>query len=202
MDYIDVTEAEMAEVDVKGRMALFKELRVNQGTVPEGMYCYALRHEDDFGLPCTIEKSVVVDYFGAVITTEPLDFGDKDYIFVGYDDFGFTGEHLSIAQYAEKMEKFKAEGTFEYHGFHYVPVRKFNQEEKDMSLKDISVYLRDTQGTRAGTVAYDCHESYAVSGNSEADIFLCVETGKEYILCEKGLQEYTKGYAARKGQLR
>ena len=71
-----------------------------------------------------------------------------------------------------------------------MPVRSFNQEEKDMSLKDISAYLRDSQGTRVTTVIYDYHEFYAASGNSKADAFLCVETGKHYIPYENSLQEY------------
>ena len=46
-----------------------------------------------------------VNYFGTIITTEPFDFGDKDYISVKYDDFGFTGEYLNVMQFAEKMDK-------------------------------------------------------------------------------------------------
>ena len=109
-------------------MALLTEFRVNHSTIPEGMYCYALRHKEGFGLPCTIENNVKVDYFGAVIVAEPLDFGDKDYMYVGYDDF--TGEHLIVSKYTEKME---TEEIFEYNSFHYVPVWSFNQEEKEMS---------------------------------------------------------------------
>lgn len=32
----------MAEIEVKGRMALFMELCVDKDTIPDGMYCYAL----------------------------------------------------------------------------------------------------------------------------------------------------------------
>lgn len=193
MERIDVRKKKMAEVEVKGRMALFTEVRVDKDTISDGMYCYDLRHGDDNGMPCTIEQNVTVNYFGAVIVSVPFDFGNEDYVPVSYDDFGFTGEHLTVSEYIEKMEKFQLEGVFEYNSFHYVPVQSFNQEEKDMSLKDISAYLHDTQGTRAGTVAYNRHEFYVASGNSKSDIFLCAETGRKYIPCENSLQEYQGG---------
>jgi hypothetical protein len=61
-------------------------------------------------------------------------------------------------------------------------VRSFNQEEKDMLLKEIPAYLRDAQGTGVGAVTYDYHEFYAASRNRKADVFLCVETGKFYTM--------------------
>lgn len=99
---------------------------------------------------------------------------------------------FQVGEHVEKTGKFKFGGKFEYNGFHYVPVRSFNQEEKDMSLKDISAYLRGVQGTLAGTVAYVYDKFYAASGNSKADIFYCVETEKLYIPCSNSLQEYQK----------
>ncbi len=202
MESIDVREKKMAEVEVKGRMALFTELRVDKDTIPDGMYCYALRHGDDDGMPCTIEQNVTDNYFGAVIVMVPFDFGDEDYVPVSYDDFGFTGEHLTVSEYAVKMEKFQSEGIFEYNGFHYVPLRSFNQKEIDMSLKEISKYLRDTKGTMLGLVAYDRTKFYAASGDSKADVFLCVETGKQYIPCENSLQEYQREKQMQKNKAR
>ena len=79
MESIDVREKKMAEVEVKGRMALFMELRVNKDTIPVGMYCYDLRHGDDDGMPCTIEQNVIVNYFGAVILSVLFDFRNEDY---------------------------------------------------------------------------------------------------------------------------
>lgn len=202
MERIDLTQEEMEEVEIKGRLALFTGLRPDKKPIPDGVYCYALRHGDDSGMPCSIEKSVAVNYFGTVVTTEPFDFGNKDYIPVKYDDFGFTGERLSIEQFVEKINKLKKEEAFEYHGLHYMPVRKFNQEEQNMSLPEISVYLRDARGTRVGMEPYDYKDFYEASGNSNADIFLCVETGKQYIPCENELQEYTKETQEEKSKMR
>lgn len=202
MESIDVRKKKMVEVEVKGRMALFTEVRVDKDTIPDGMYCYDLRHGDDDGMPCTIEQNVTVNYFGAVIVSVPFDFGNEDYVPVSYDDFGFTGEHLTVSEYAEKMERFQSEGIFEYNGFHYVPIRSFNQEEKDMSLKEISNYLRDTRRTILGSVTYDYTKFYEASGDSKANVFLCIETGKQYIPCENSLQEYQREKQVQKNKVR
>lgn len=95
------TKEELAEIEVKERLALFTELRVNKETVPNGIYCYALRQGDDFGIPCAIEEKMAVNYFGAILITEPLDLGNNDYIKVGYDDFAFIWEYLNIWQFAK-----------------------------------------------------------------------------------------------------
>ena len=207
MVHIDVTKEELPEIEVKGKYALFTDLRVEQGTVPDGMYCYALRHGDDDGFPCTVEEQVTVNYFGAVLLAEPLDFGGKKQIPVGYEDFAFTGEHLTAGQFMEKMGRFKSEGVFEYNGFHFRPVRSFDRKEGGMSLKGMSEYLRDARGTAVGRMAYDYDKFYGgfrgkYGKDTPADIFLCLENGKEYIPCENSLMEYTKGREVKKEKAR
>lgn len=98
---------------------------------------------------------MAVNYFGALTVSKSFEFGDKDYIAAGYDDFWSTEEHLTIREYMEKIKSSKAQEIFEYNGFHYVAVRTFNQEEKDMSLIEISKYLWDIKGTDIqGTYSY------------------------------------------------
>ena len=70
MEAVDVQKEVLEEVELFGRKGYFTELRVDQKTVPEGMYCYELRHGDDDGFPVSIEGSVRVNYFGAVILAE------------------------------------------------------------------------------------------------------------------------------------
>lgn len=40
--------------------------------------------------------------------------------------------------------------------------------------------------------------TYVTSGDSKADLFLCIETGKQYIPCENSLQEYQREKRCRK----
>lgn len=80
------------EIEIKGRRALFTDSRI--GEVPDGFVKYDLRHGDDDGEPCSIEERVIVNYYGSILVTEPFDFNGKDYIPLGYEDFGFTGESM------------------------------------------------------------------------------------------------------------
>lgn len=134
MERVDLVQEKMEEAEIKGRLVLFTGLRLGKNSIPEGMYIYALRHGDDAGIPCFIEKNVTVHYFGTVVTAEPFDFGDKEYIPVKCDDFGFTGEYLSIVEFAEKINRIKTEETQEDHGAHHMQVQNFEQEGQNLSL--------------------------------------------------------------------
>jgi len=60
---------------------------------PKGYpYKYCARHgSDDWTVPLTIEPFVRVDYFGAIFTRQPIDFGNKGFLnvtsFFRYDEF-------------------------------------------------------------------------------------------------------------------
>lgn len=112
MDVIDVNKGSFQEVEIKGHMALFTELRLDKSTIPEGMNCYELRHGDDDSYPAALEQGVRVNYFGAVLMTDKMELGQDGYIPLEYEDFGFTGENLSaaeyLANYGEEPEHFKS----------------------------------------------------------------------------------------------
>ena len=99
----DISGKELSEVEINGRLALFTEQRVKRETLPEGIFCYDLRHGDDMGAPVSIENRVVVNHFGTILTAIPFDFGDSDYLSVDYEKFWFTGERMTLEQYREKM---------------------------------------------------------------------------------------------------
>mgnify|MGYP004451723911 FL=1 len=99
LDVIDVGTEQFQEVEIKGHRALFTELRVDKSTIPEGMNCYELGHGDDDRYPAALELNVRVNYFGAVLMTDKVEFGQEEYVSLEYDDFGFTGETLSATEY-------------------------------------------------------------------------------------------------------
>lgn len=109
MKVIDVNGESFQEVDVKGHMALFTELRVDKNTIPEGVNCYELRHGDDDSYPAALEQNVRINYFGAVLMTDKMELGEKGWIELSYDDFGFSGEELSVlelqANYGEEPDE-------------------------------------------------------------------------------------------------
>ena len=112
MDLIDVNIGRLPEVEIKGHYGVFTELRVDKSTIPEGVNCYELRHGDDDSYPATLEENVRVDYFGAVLMTDKMELGNDGYVALTFDDFGYTGEELSMpeyrANYGEEPEMFSA----------------------------------------------------------------------------------------------
>lgn len=61
------------KVEVLGEQGLFTDSRVDKGTIPDGWYFYEVRHDDnDWCEPIEIALGVLVNYFGTLITNEPL----------------------------------------------------------------------------------------------------------------------------------
>ena len=112
MEEADVQKEMLEEVELLGRTGYFTELRVDKETVPEGMHCYELRHGDDDGFPVSVEESVRVNYFGAVLLAEELELGEDKTLQFGYEDFGYTGEQVYLSQVQGKKpeEQHGAEG--------------------------------------------------------------------------------------------
>ena len=98
METVDVQKEVLEEVELLGRTGYFTELRVDKETVPEGMHCYELRHGDDDGFPVSVEESVRVNYFGAVLLAEALELGNEKALQFGYEDFSYTGEQMYLSQ--------------------------------------------------------------------------------------------------------
>ena len=98
MEAVDVQKEVLEEAELLGRTGYFTELRVDKETVPEGMHCYELRHGDNDGFPVSVEESVRVNYFGAVLLAEELELGKEKALQFGYEDFGYTGEQMYLSQ--------------------------------------------------------------------------------------------------------
>lgn len=113
MDAINVQEEMLEEVQVSGRLALFTELRVDKSTIPEGVYCYALRHGDDDSFPVALEKSVRVNYFGSVLMTEEIELEKSQYLSVGFDNFWYTGAEMRLDEFVAKCKKNEALEPFQ-----------------------------------------------------------------------------------------
>ena len=104
METVDAQKEVLEEVELLGQTGYFTELRVDKETVPEGMHCYELRHGDDDGFPVSVEESVRVNYFGAVLLAEALELGNEKALQFGYDDFGYTGEQMYLSQVMGEKE--------------------------------------------------------------------------------------------------
>lgn len=80
-----------------GKPVLFTDLRVDSLTVPKGFYKSEIRHSSiDDSVPVSVERLVVVNFFGTVISREPIGFR-----MIGDDDWGFTGGQCYIRDWKE-----------------------------------------------------------------------------------------------------
>lgn len=103
------------EIELFDRPALFSNGRVDWDKLPEGLFAYDLRgSDDDPGAPVTVEDRVVVNHAGSVILSEPLDFGEADYLALG-EDMNFTGGEATLKHFYEQMhpEKVKKDRNTE-----------------------------------------------------------------------------------------
>jgi len=91
-----------ALVEIFGRKALFSNGRVDRNDLPDGIFCYDLRHGDrDDSIPCTMEAYVAVNHFGTILCK--TDFGLREwgeYIKVGYNKSpNFLGDDMTLDEY-------------------------------------------------------------------------------------------------------
>ena len=65
------------EITVCGKPALFTSIRIKRDTVPDGLYAYDVRHDDECqSIPCEIAPFVMVNHWGTIILAEPLELPD------------------------------------------------------------------------------------------------------------------------------
>ena len=66
---------EFVPFDLKDNFALFSSSRIDRSDIPEDLYVYELRHDskDDMEL-CQVKDHIIVNFYGTIVTNEPLDF--------------------------------------------------------------------------------------------------------------------------------
>ena len=67
----------------------------------KGLYCYDLRLSDDGSYIATIEKNVIVNNCGSIITDREIEFKDF-YDFVDYDDFVSNNDYVEMFELLNK----------------------------------------------------------------------------------------------------
>lgn len=99
-DYINVENKSYRLIEILGKPALFSNEHICPEDIPEGFYCYDLRVSDDGDWFAVAEPKVTVNYGGSIITNEPLDLGESEYIPLDEDtEPNFTGEELTIGEF-------------------------------------------------------------------------------------------------------
>ena len=102
----DASDVIYGEVSLLGIPALLPDWRVERSTVPVGFHLYELRHADeDWGDPCQLARSILVNFYGSILSMQPfhlpehgyLDFGSKDLVYI---------EVISCATVEEFQQKY------------------------------------------------------------------------------------------------
>lgn len=101
----NIEQFELVELFGKPTPVLFTCLRVDRTTVPDGMYVYSVRHDDEGnGEPCEIAKRVIVNHWGDILSVFPIrltPLSGNDYYCRTLDeeDFNYLGTTMSLAEY-------------------------------------------------------------------------------------------------------
>ena len=88
-------------MEMLGQMVLFTNMRVDRSTIPEGLYAYDVRHDDDCtGEICEIKPSVMVNHWGTIICKEPVQLDAYWHSkFVDENDYSYLGDTASLDEY-------------------------------------------------------------------------------------------------------
>ena len=77
-------------VEVKGIQCEFYDLRIDEKSVPEGKFLYEVRHdEEDWGLPCQVQKGVLVNFYGTIISDTELPVDEEGRLYLEENDFKY-----------------------------------------------------------------------------------------------------------------
>lgn len=89
----DARTERFEQVELFGSSVLFTDLRIDRGTVPDGLYLYELRHADeDWGEPCELARGILVNFFGSVLTSDPIQLPPQGWLPIRENDFDYTGD--------------------------------------------------------------------------------------------------------------
>ncbi len=105
----DAAKARYEEVTILGKPMLFTEARIDRDTVPKGLYMYEVRHDDDQnGNPVQLGRWILVNFWGTVISAQPLDWRESssaNYAYLDIDperDWSYKGVHATLKEYMER----------------------------------------------------------------------------------------------------
>ena len=97
------------EVVICGIPALFTSLRIDRRTVPDGMHLYEIRHSDeDWGEPCQLARHILINHYGSVLTSEPIQFPPDGGLDLDSETFHFSD--AGFRTIPEFLEKYPSSG--------------------------------------------------------------------------------------------
>lgn len=105
-------------VTIFNKPVLFTNLRIPRELIPDGMYCYDIRHDDECrGDMVELKDFVMVNHWGTVISDKPFEpreydgrwFSTKEGLYIEEEDYNYLGENCSLKDYIENYDKLDEE---------------------------------------------------------------------------------------------
>lgn len=84
----DYNKETFTRVQVCGIECDFSDMRIDRSTVPKGRYQYEVADDDESqGNPARIRHGIMVNFFGTLISDEPLPLGEDEVLWLQNEDF-------------------------------------------------------------------------------------------------------------------
>ena len=105
-------------VTIFDKPVLFTNLRIPREIIPDGTYCYDIRHDDDCeGYMCELKDFVLVNHWGTVLSAKPFEprefegrmFSSKEGIVIEDEDYNYTGEEMTAGEYKKIYDELEQE---------------------------------------------------------------------------------------------
>lgn len=82
-------------------------VRIDRGTVPEGLYCYDVRHDDDgLGVACEVKPFVKVNHLGTILSKTEIPMG-ADGSYYPKEDINYLGVLMTVDDYVSMVQEGK-----------------------------------------------------------------------------------------------
>ncbi|NCB92427.1 MAG: DUF3849 domain-containing protein [Clostridia bacterium] len=99
----EVMETEYQEVTFFETPALFTNGRIDEKSLPDGIFRYELRGSDfDSGYPIAVEGDVLVNHAGTILSAVPLHLPEQGYYWLG-EGLDFSGGMATLENYQQEM---------------------------------------------------------------------------------------------------
>ena len=88
-------------LEIFGKKVLFTCMRIDRKTVPNGLYVYDVRHDDDCsGEICEIKSYILVNHWGTIITDTPIKLDELwNCRLVEKEDYHYTGDSFHLKEF-------------------------------------------------------------------------------------------------------
>lgn len=103
---VNAMEEQFEDVTVLGHPMIFTYLRVDRATVPEGLYVYEVRHDDDQqGDPVQIGNWILVNHWGTIISNKPIHLRNNGYRDIDpEEDWAYEGTVTTVKEYLQRCD--------------------------------------------------------------------------------------------------